>query len=263
MMAESPFPAEPAAEIPLASAPLVRVVTQLRFSTIASLTRMEFIAPFQESLRGTYPTMNDQRGVQFAFGPDGVVETQGDRQWKLTSDDGWTVVLGPSFVSLETVNYQSRANFLTRLAQVVTALRLIVDEIEIERLGVRYTDRLVGDYATELLPKLVRTDVVGLAAGAPPSVAVLASVTQAEFALADSSTMTTRWGLLPAGGTLTPDIQPVEEVSWVLDIDCAVTNLRLSEDVIMERSEQLCIHAHDFFRWVVTDEFIRAHGGEI
>lgn len=262
-MADSPFPAKPAIEIPLSDAPLVRVLTQLRYSTIASLTRMEFIAPFQEALRSSYPVMEEQRGMQFVFGPDGVTQSAGDRQWRLTNEgNDWVVVLGPSFASLETVSYSSRSDFVTRLVQVVAALRSVVGEVDIERLGVRYTDRLVGDRATTQLPHLVRSEVLGLAAASLDTARVESAVTQTDFSLADGTTMTTRWGLLPPGNTLTPDVQAVDEPSWVLDLDAAATKLRLSEDVVRESAERLCIHAYDFFSWVVTDEFVRVHGGD-
>ena len=225
---------------------------------------MEFIAPFQEQLRATYPSMEEQRAVVFTLGPEGMTPTQGDRQWKLTTDEGdWVTVLGPSFVSIETTNYESRTDFVARLTEIVGALRTIIGEIDVERLGVRYTDRLVGEFATTRLPDLVRPEVLGLAAATLDSAAVQAAVTQTEFKLSDGTGMTTRWGLLPPGATLTPDIQPVDEVSWVLDLDAAVSGLRLSEDLVKERSQQLCTHAYDFFRWVVTEEFVRAHGGTI
>lgn len=262
-MAASPFPTDPVPEAPLPDAPLVRVLTQIRFSPIASLTRMEFIAPFQEALREFYPTMEEQRGMQLVFGPEGVTQSAGDRQWRLSNDDkSWIVVLAPSFVSLETTRYDSRGDFVARITKIASALRSVVGEISIERLGVRYTDRLIGDRATVLLPQLVRSEVLGLTAAPLNAAEIRAAVTQAEFQLPDGSTMTTRCGLLAPGNTLTPDVQSVDEPSWVLDLDAAASGLRLSEDVIREAAERLCMHSYDFFRWVVTDEFIRIHGGE-
>ena len=197
------------------------------------------------------------------FGPDGVTQAAGDRQWRLTSEDeNWIVVLGPSFVSLETTDYDSRDDFVARISNIAGALRSVVGEVQIERIGVRYTDRLTGENATTLLPQMVRPEVLGLSAGSLDSATVRAAVTQTEFELADGSTMTTRWGLLPPGNTLTPDIPAVDEPSWVLDLDVAATQLRLSEDVVREAAERLCIHAYDFFRWAVTDDFIRVHGGD-
>jgi uncharacterized protein (TIGR04255 family) len=223
---------------------------------------MEFIAPFQEGLRPSYPTMVEQRGVQFSLGAEGVAQSVGDRQWRLSSEnDEWVVVLGPSFVSLETTAYDSRSDFVDRIGRIADALRSVVGDVIVDRLGVRYTDRLIGERATTLLPELVRREVLGLV-GMLEGAEVRAAVTQAEFELADESTMTTRWGLLPPGNTLTPDVPAVDEPSWVLDIDSATTEIRLSEEVVREAAEQLCIHAYDFFRWAVTDDFIRVHGGD-
>ena len=262
-MAESPFPIEPVPEVPLPNAPLIRVLSQIRFSPIASLTRMEFIAPFQDALRESYPTMDEQRGVQLVFGPEGVTQSSGDRQWRLSSDDKtWIVVLAPSFVSLETSNYDSRSDFVGRITEIANALRSVIGEVSIDRLGIRYTDRLIGDRATVLLPQLVRFEMLGLAATPLDVAEIRAAVSQAEFHLADGSTMTTRWGLLPPGSALTPDIQSVDELSWMLDLDAATSDLRLSEEVVREAAERLCSKVYNFFRWVITDEFIRVHGGE-
>lgn len=262
-MSESPFPTEPVREAPLPAAPLIRVLTQIRFSPIASLTRMEFIAPFQEALRELYPTMDEQRGIQLAFGPEGVTHSAGDRQWKLSSDDkSWIVVLAPSFVSLETTRYISRSDFVTRITKIASALRSIIGEIPIERLGVRYTDQLVGDRATALLPQLVRPEMLGLTTASLGAAKVRTAVTLAEFQLDDGSTMMTRYGLVPPGNTLTPDSQPIDELSWMLDLDAAVGELRLSEDIVLEAAERLCMHAYGFFRWAVTEDFIRLYGGD-
>ena len=263
-MINSPFPGSAVPEIPLPDAPLVRVLTQLRYSTIASLTQMEFIAPFQEALRSGYPTMEEQREVRLAFGPDGVTQSTGDRQWKLSSRDGtWTVNLTPSFTSLETTAYESRGDFVSRLGEVVAALNALVGDLSVDRLGVRYTDRLVGARASSELNRLVREEALGPARLELDGVELLASVNETEFALNDGTRMTARWGVLPPGATLTPDVPPLQERSWVLDLDAAVSNVRLSREIIEEAADRLCNHAYGFFRWVITDEFIRVHGGEV
>lgn len=262
-MTTTPFPEEAVSEVPLPNAPLVRVLAQLRYSPIASLTQMEFIAPFQEALRDSYPTMEEQREVKMAFGPQGVTQSAGDRQWKLTNPDKtWSVVLAPSFTSLETTQYESRTDFVGRLVQIVEALRKVVGEVQIERLGVRYTDRLQGELVADRLADLIRPEALGPASLPLNDIVIRASVTETEFELGAGVNMTARWGLLPAGATLTPDIPPVDEPSWVLDLDAAKTEIRLSEDIVAETAEYLCARLYGFFRWVVTDEFIRVHGGE-
>jgi len=53
MIAEPFGPVVPA--VPLPGAPLVFVVAQARFERIASIVAEEFIAAFQEAIRGSYP----------------------------------------------------------------------------------------------------------------------------------------------------------------------------------------------------------------
>jgi uncharacterized protein (TIGR04255 family) len=207
--------------------------------------------------------MEEQREVKLSFGPQGVTQSAGDRQWKLSNvEKTWAVILAPSFTSLETTAYESRADFVHRLGQVVAALRAVVGEVPIDRLGVRYTDRLTGERAGSSLGTLVRREALGASSFPLDGVELRASVTESEFALTDGAQMTARWGLLPLGATLTPDVQPLDETSWVLDLDAAAFGLRLSEDEVTGTAERLCAHAYGFFRWVVTDEFIRVHGGE-
>ena len=55
MIAEPFGPVVPA--VPLPGAPLVFVVAQARFERIASIVAEEFIAAFQEAIRGSYPRM--------------------------------------------------------------------------------------------------------------------------------------------------------------------------------------------------------------
>lgn len=250
--------------MPLSGAPLVRVLSQLRFSPIASITRMEFIAPFQEALRERYPTMGEQKAVMLNFGPEGVTQTAGDRQWQLSDDDRrWTVMLAPTFLSLETTSYESRSDFVQRLVQVAAALEAVVGSVTIDRLGVRYTDRLVGESNIADLQLLIRADALGAAAFPRGGAQLRAGVSEAEFLLPDGSTLTSRWGQLPGGATLTPDLAPVEEPSWILDIDVAASGLRLRTSDVDFHGRQLCEHAYNFFRWMVTDEFLIRHGGSL
>jgi uncharacterized protein (TIGR04255 family) len=259
-----PFPKIPVPEIALPAAPLVRVVTQLRFAPIASITQMEFIAPFQEALRSSYPTMGQQRAVMLNFGPEGVSQTTGDRQWRLVNDQGtWTVVLAPSFVSLETTSYESRTDFVDRLTHVASALEATIGSVPIERLGVRYTDRLTGDDATTGLESLVRKEALGAAAFPLDGVQLRAAVSEAEFVLPDETQITARWGQLPADATLTPDLAPIDEPSWIMDIDVAASNVQLRSADVESVSRRLCEHAYNLFRWIVTDEFLRRYGGSV
>lgn len=45
----------PPPEVPLKSAPLIRVIAQVRFPPILSIEKQEFVASFQEAIRDKYP----------------------------------------------------------------------------------------------------------------------------------------------------------------------------------------------------------------
>ena len=46
---ENPLTGSPPPEVPLANAPLIRVIAQVRFPLIASVENRSFVAPFQEA----------------------------------------------------------------------------------------------------------------------------------------------------------------------------------------------------------------------
>ena len=61
MVIKDPFTDPPPVEVPLVNAPLVRVIAQLRFPLVAAIEQRDFIAPFQEAIRSSYPVRNRSR----------------------------------------------------------------------------------------------------------------------------------------------------------------------------------------------------------
>lgn len=263
-MSNQPFPSEPVKEVELSRAPLLRVICQARFDPIASITRMEYIAQFQEELRGTYPTMRDERAVNITMGPEGVSQTVGDRQWQLLDQKGeWVVNLAPTFVSLETSAYTSRTDFLERLRTVLVALRGTTGPIQLSRIGVRYTDGVRGDEIIQKLPTFLTPVAQGpLAFQLLEGQQLTASASQAYFALPNETQILVRWGQVPANASFITDVPAAPEPSWYLDIDASRDDLELDDDLVIESAEQLCQHAYGVFRSMVTQEFLAFHGGE-
>ena len=65
---QNPLVAATPAEIPLRTAPLVRVIAQVRFPVIASIDTRGFIASFQEALREAYPVLRPEMTQGFVVG---------------------------------------------------------------------------------------------------------------------------------------------------------------------------------------------------
>ena len=251
-------------EIPLEKAPLVRVICQIRYPMVASVENRGFIGPFQEAIRNDYPTLRPEDSRSVVIGPKGAVSAQSNSSWRFSdSTKTWRVTLAPDFLALETTGYMSREDFLNRLRAVLTPLGEHVKPGTIDRLGIRYIDRIVGENL-QTLPELVRPEVSGIMA---TSLAehTQQSIAQSLFHLPDGkSQLHARWGRIPANSTVDPSaVKPVDEPSWILDIDAFVAhNSPFEVDSVLSQTRTLAQRVYSFFRWVVTDEFHLRYGGK-
>ena len=251
-------------ELPLADAPLVRVIAQVRFPDILSIERRDFVAPFQEALRADYPALRQERVQNASFGPDGVSASASPVVWRFTDESGaWRVSLSIGFLSLETVRYESRTNLLARLRTLLKALQEHLSPRLVDRIGVRYIDRIVGE-AVDEVSELVRPELLGVL-GTAMGERAGHSLTESAFRLPDGAALLARWGSVPPNATADPNaIEPVPERSWILDLDVSTTE-RSSFDVdaVVATAERFAERAYTVFRWAVTDAFLRRYGGHV
>lgn len=261
---ETPLTDRPPAEVPLSDAPLVRVIAQVRFPLVASVEKRDFIAPFQEAIRAEYPVLRPEESRSVVLGQPGVMETRANTVWRFhDASDGWRVTLAPDFLALETGRYTSRDDFLDRLKRVLDALVAHVDPKMMDRLGVRYIDRVAGNNLSDL-PQLVRPEVCGILS-TPLASHVRHSISEAVFDLPDNAgQVMTRWGLVPARGTVDPAaVEPIDEPSWLLDVDAFQAETReFDVEVTVQQARGFAERIYSVFRWAVTGEFLRRHGGQ-
>ena len=265
--AYTPLAGPPPPEVPLSDPPLVRVIAQVRFPLIASLEKRESVASFQEAIREYYPVLRpeDQRSV--VLGSQGVVDTRSNSLWRFNEVTGaWRVTMAPDFLALETTKYTSRIDFMERLRLVLGALREHVDPKVLDRLGVRYIDRVSGENVSAL-PRLVRPEVAGIL-GSPLSERAHHAVSEHVFVLpGNAGQITARWGLLAPQSTTDPGaLDAIDEPSWILDVDAYQSfqprSRRLDVDSVVEQARGFAERIYAIFRWAVTDEFLRRYGGE-
>lgn len=265
----TPLATEIPVEVPLQDAPLVRVISQIRFPPILSIRKEDNVADFQEALRADYPHLqrNEVRNIGMVPGQDpSISEAIIWRLADLPELATWRVSLGVDFVALETWRYSDRRDFLGRLQRVLANVETSFRPAEAQRVGLRYIDRLEGR-ALNRIGDLVQRNALGiLQPGAEPldalRKATVHSMTQVQFQAAEGM-IQGRWGNLPPNATYDPDaLQPTGKRSWVLDLDMFsphASTFRSEELVAM--TESFAQRIYSVFRLMVTDEFLRFYGG--
>ncbi len=263
---ETPFSDQALEEVHLPQAPLVKVISQVRFPMLMAITQESSVADFQRLLRTEYPILRQEHEAGIVLSSEGVKPLkEGGTLWRLTSRDGaWQVTLAPTFLALDTTAYDSRNDFLERLRRALSALQEVVRPVLYDRLGLRYVDRLAAPADLTELGRLVRRELLGvLSTSLPSEVRVNHSLSDSLFVLADAR-LQARWGLLPPNTSLDPSIEPAREASWVLDLDVFDMETRDFEtEVIVERARAFAGIHYRFFRWAVTEELLRQSGGQL
>ncbi len=262
-MSRDPLFDPPPAEVPLRDAPLVRVIAQVRFPIESSVDKGDVVEPFQNAIRSTYPVLREEQAQAVsAQVPNAVFTVESGKAWRfLDLEANWRVSLNRQFLALETRAYTSRDEFLSRLADMLGALDNYVGPKLVDRVGIRYIDRISGR-SLEDIAQLVRPEMRGIV-GSEASRHVQHSLTESVFAM-DGHSLLARWGQVPAGATVDPStVEPLNEPSWVLDLDAFSTApFAFEPDEVLERARTYAARVYAFFRWAVTPEFLARYGGD-
>lgn len=263
-IAVSPFGAGPITEVPLARAPLVNVLAQVRYPKVPLFSTEEGAGAVQERLRERYPILRRGPAIALAITPSGVVQQMSQSSlWRLQDRDGtWTVTLSDEFISIETRTYISREDFCTRLDEALAAISNIGEPVIYDRVGVRYINQLTGE-AADGIRELVRPEMHGaLSVPLPEQAELTLTLTEALFRSADGHQLRARWGRLPENTTVDPAVPPVTARSWILDLDSFTDDSGdFNPSVLSELTRYLADQAYRFFRWAVTPAFDELFGG--
>ncbi len=139
-----PIALPPFSQDHLGQSPLQEVVCQLRFSPILRIGAEQPV-DFQERIRGSYPRLAEERGVELATsGSESFATKSLEPTWQFKSSDNlWTASLTSTFVALKTTGYVDIEDFLKRLAEVKGAFEDIYVPPFYTRIGLRYVNRLI------------------------------------------------------------------------------------------------------------------------
>lgn len=259
---EDPFVAPPPAEVLLRHAPLVRVIAQLRFPEILSVEQGDLVAPFQKAIHEAYPVLRQEQIQGIVLGLGGASPGKSKTAWRFSDATAhWRVSLTSEFLALETTNYVSRSDFFSRLKFLAGALGEYVGPSQVDRLGVRYIDRITGAAVNDLA-QLVRPEVRGIS-GTIVGTHAIHALSESVFDLSDAR-MLARWGCLPPGAIVDPAaIEPIEEKSWILDLDMfSAAPVPFAIDSVIANAERYAECIYGMFRWAVTDDFLMRYGGK-
>jgi uncharacterized protein (TIGR04255 family) len=266
---DSPFSDQEVTEVPLRDAPLVRVLSQLRFPRLTAFAAGgdQAANAFAIAMAADYPILDEQREMAVTITPEGVKQAPGSaRVWKLRQgDETWQISFGDSFLAVDTSAYVSREDFRDRVVDAWQRFVEVVRPPFIERVGVRYINRIADTDTIENLRDLVRQDALGgLTVALEGGVTLNHSMHEALYHFDDRNGLHARWGILPADAVLDPAVPPVPGASWVLDLDAFETGRNdVAPEHVASQVERLAERAYRYFRWVVTPTFLARFGGDL
>ncbi len=251
-------------EVPLSAAPLIRVLVQIRFPVVASVDKQEFIGPFQEAIRKEYGILRREQSVGFVLGSAGPIPAPQSTIWRFKNETGtWRASLAPDFVALETTKYESQAELISRLKELLLATQEHIRPSVVDRIGVRYIDQ-IRDANAKDMRRLIRPEVAGVLNAAWASDAVQVLSENLFEVPPGTSRILARWGMIPPQATIDPAVmEPVDQRSWILDLDMFDARSQPFEaESLTAVAESFAARLYTVFRWAVTEEFLCRFGGQ-
>jgi uncharacterized protein (TIGR04255 family) len=264
------FSLRPVDEVRLYRAPLAKVLMQVQYSRTPQLVTDAAEALMADAL-GRYPVR--RRQITAGVVPDVMVNGQ---QLQLPggitpgvalafSDpkSAWQVTVTETAVALETSEYSTREDFCSRAAEIFAAIASVVLPPVVDRVGIRYIDRLTGD-AVAKVPEYVLPQISGLVGSVASPLSLHHSFTQSQIEIGDGERMLVRSGLLPPGGAFDPALPAAAVESWVLDMDVFTwqAGFAFEPDELTQRLRRYAETVYAFFRFATTEAFQDAHRGE-
>src|SRR5204863_3907200 len=115
-------------------------------------------------------------------------------------------------------DYSTRDDFCDRALEVFQAIAAVALPPVVDRVGLRYIDRLAGERLPRV-PEFVISQLQVLYGCVEQPLVVHHSVTDSLIEISETERLQVRSGLLPAGGGFDPALPVLPQPSWVLDMD--------------------------------------------
>lgn len=259
------FSVGPVEEVRLHQAPLAKVLMQVQYSRTPQLVTDEAEARMAEVL-GRYPV----RRRPTVIVPDILINGQPIQMpgspapsAVLSFSDPkstWQITVTETAVALETTEYSTRDDFCARGAEIFEAIAKTALPPVVDRVGVRYINRLTGDAVGEV-PSYIRPELSALTGCVDAPLAIQHSITESQIELGAEGRMLVRSGQLPPNIAFDPALPPTAEGSWILDIDVFTTQagFPFDPDELSKRLRSYMETAYAFLRFATTEAFLEAH----
>jgi uncharacterized protein (TIGR04255 family) len=260
-----PFTGERGIPVRLKDSPLALVLTQVRWPKLGFLTEeFEDRAKRLGVLLREFPLSGSSPEITLTVTPQGVTKSVTGTIFEWSSTDrNWTISLSDQAVTLICKDYQDFEDFQARLSAVLSKVIQELDVPLINRIGVRYVNVISQEDQVARISKLMGPETVGYLGRIPSTgeVEIIQTINQVTFRVG-KNTVQSRSGLIPSGEILDSSLAPLEQDSWVLDID-AFAEMEMAFDLeqVIDQAGTLSDSAYDFFRWTITPEFITEFGG--
>lgn len=252
------FTVDPIPEIHLDRAPIVKVLTQVQFSDTPDLISEDNERKLANALP-QYPVRRHNQSFQVSVNP--VVGTADTKPiaTRIFADQeqSWVVTVTERTVSLETGTYHSRDDFCGRLLTVLEAVSNIAIPPTVDRVGLRYVNRLSKPEDLDQLNDFVNPRLEVLCGAVERPLVVEYSVSDSIIQITASEKLRVRSGLLPPNMLLDPILTPVPEASWILDLDMFTSQggLKFEPEALESRVRRFSENIYSFFSWATTDKF--------
>lgn len=241
----------------LPQSPLELVVCQVRHDERA--VEAETALAIQDALGGPDGTFSQIEQVEMHSAvlslTPAAISTPSDVStgWHLRSEDGgWTVVVMPGHVSLETTRYTTWSDFRPRLAAVVDAVAAVARPTMEQRLGLRYVDRIkdLGVHQPAEWREWIAPEVLGPALHLTIGERVRSTRQQIDLDLGQSRRCVLRHGTVAEPGE--------EEQAYLLDFDVYRQQARrFSAADVMKTIEGFHEAADALFQLVITEALMK------
>lgn len=224
---------------------------------------MDGIAPLHKALRDRFPTLRQERVAALPLLFDIPEPAPPEVVWRFLDHAETTQIsISPSFLAVDTRDYSDRDTFISLLRDVLDVL-VEYERPEIcDRLGVRFVNRLAGSEALQVRA-FVRAEVRGELPVPDDDEGKLAHSLSLMVYAVPEGFMQIRFGAVPAGATVDPTVEALDDPSWLLDLDIfSSAPMEFSVEEIEAQARRAAIRSYKFFLWAMTDDFLDYAGAK-